>query len=626
MMNPAMFHAIQQVLDPLDTLEMLAEADEAMDNKIFYMNRTALDTMARFHQGLNAALRGADVRNAFNHSIHQFHKDPERIRGILRDLAQGKAEMHQTDMDVGSVSFSLRFAPVRDEQGHVLAFHASWRNITDQKQALDLTQALLRRPLDARQERIEKLESPYRDILTFIRDKARAWERGSSKVGLAAARGYFSPSGSVQSIKSRQAEQDKLIENVGTSLQQVVGTTLAMEEQIQSAASRAQGIAAVVESRYAGVQAARANFEHIVSENTRNREHLDRIQDNAKDITRILHVIKDIAAQTNLLALNAAIEAARAGEAGRGFAVVADEVRRLASKAAETVVTAGASIDTIQESVAVAHKASDVFSSAVTKNAEQMADVLTGFAEIKDGIQHNQAVFAEITELGRSSQQTISELKSSFEQMAAGIRQATADGIRGSEEVSANLLETLNENKTLLEMNLDFDTGSELSLASRAAIEGAREIERQLQQALQQGRIDLHALFDENYVPVAGTQPQKYRTQFTDLFKELVQPILDGILARSAKFRFSFAVDRNGYTATHNTIYDKPLTGDPKKDLVGNRAMRIFNDVFGLEAAHNTKPIHLMIYARDTGEVLRELDVPIRLNDRHWGNLRLGFE
>ncbi|OZB54693.1 MAG: chemotaxis protein, partial [Thiomonas sp. 14-66-4] len=118
----------------------------------------------------------------------------------------------------------------------------------------------------------------------------------------------------------------------------------------------------------------------------------------------------------------------------------------------------------------------------------------------------------------------------------------------------------------------------------------------------------------------------KYRTQFTDLFKELVQPILDGILARSAKFRFSFAVDRNGYTATHNTIYDKPLTGDPKKDLVGNRAMRIFNDVFGLEAAHNTKPIHLMIYARDTGEVLRELDVPIRLNDRHWGNLRLGFE
>ena len=137
-MNPTLLHYAEQYLAPLDTLEMLAEADEAMDNKIFYMNRTALDTMARFHQGLNAALRGADVRNALNFSIHQFHKDPAPIRAILRALASGQAKTHHTVMTVGTVTFSLRFAPVRDEQGRLLAFHASWHDISAQQRSTHL--------------------------------------------------------------------------------------------------------------------------------------------------------------------------------------------------------------------------------------------------------------------------------------------------------------------------------------------------------------------------------------------------------------------------------------------------------------------------------------------------------
>ena len=134
-MDTTALHYLQQALEPLDSLEMLAEADAAMENSVFFMNRTARETMERFHSTLNSALRGADVRNALNFSIHQFHKDPAPIRAILRALASGQTKTHHTVMTVGTVTFSLRFAPVRDEQGRLLAFHASWHDISAQQRS-----------------------------------------------------------------------------------------------------------------------------------------------------------------------------------------------------------------------------------------------------------------------------------------------------------------------------------------------------------------------------------------------------------------------------------------------------------------------------------------------------------
>ncbi|MBU6440558.1 MAG: hypothetical protein KGJ03_03570 [Betaproteobacteria bacterium] len=613
--HPTALHALRQILAPLRSCEMLAQADGSAGGLVVHLNdaaRSVLEPLGVAEGSTLAAWAQA------------LGLEQAAFMGALRELAAGARE--QAELDAGASRLLLR--PLRDEQDRVCGLHLSWPGPAQAGEpggAQRLLQDLSRRPVAATEQELAALDGQARQVLGFLRDMALAWEQGSTKVGLAAARGYFSPSASVQVFRERQAEQEVLIQRVGEGVGQVVDAAHAVEHNIAGAAERAQQIFQVCETRQRDVGGAREQFQTLSDETSRNAQQLDRIGQHAQGVTQVLQVIRDIAGQTNLLALNAAIEAARAGEAGRGFAVVADEVRRLATKVAQTVVTAGESIEAIEASVAVARQVSRTLGEAVQRSSEQMGGVVQGFADIRTGIEANQEVFGEIRRLSLSAREAVGALSGSFERMASGVRQANEQGIQGAQEMSAQLLETLNQNKVLLEATLDFDTGSELSMASRAAVEGAREIGRALEQALAEGAIAPEALFDEQYVPIPGSQPPKFRTRASDLFKRRVQPLLDRTLGRSPTLRFAFAVDRNGYTPTHNTIYDQPLTGDPQKDLVGNRAMRMFNDAAGLEAAHNTKPIHLMIYARDTGEVLRELDVPIRVGERQWGNLRVGF-
>ncbi len=152
------------------------------------------------------------------------------------------------------------------------------------------------------------------------------------------------------------------------------------------------------------------------------------------------------------------------------------------------------------------------------------------------------------------------------------------------------------------------------------------EIEKTLKESMEKGVIKEEDLWDRDYIPIPNTNPQKYRTRFTDFAKKYIQPIEDKYLEKNKRFIFVVLVDENGYLPAHNTKYDKPLTGDYKKDLVGNRSMRIFNDPTGLAAARNKRKILLQPYPRDVGVLMFDISTPIYLDGKHWGGLRIGFK
>jgi len=139
------------------------------------------------------------------------------------------------------------------------------------------------------------------------------------------------------------------------------------------------------------------------------------------------------------------------------------------------------------------------------------------------------------------------------------------------------------------------------------------------------GAVTEEQLFAERYTPIPNTDPQKFHTDYDRLSDNEIGPIEEVYVAKAREIAYLVLVDRNGYLPTHNRKYTQPLTGDKQRDLMGNRTKRKFDDPIGLAQARNTKPYLMQSYARDTGETMKAVAVPIVLFGKHWGALRVGY-
>jgi len=223
-------------------------------------------------------------------------------------------------------------------------------------------------------------------------------------------------------------------------------------------------------------------------------------------------------------------------------------------------------------------------------------------------------------EITLSTQQQTLACEQMAETMAEvrDVARQVANSASETDKAVGEIMELTEKMKELME--------EELQLKGKVEAErGARIMERVLNDAVDSGRFTLAELFDENYVPIPGTDPQKYHTRYDSFMDETILALEDEFLTKDSQVVYAVLADRNGYVPTHNSIYSKPLTGDREKDLVGNRTKRFFNDERGIAAARNRQGVLMQVYNRDTGAKNWDISAPVYVKGKHWGGFRIGY-
>jgi len=338
--------------------------------------------------------------------------------------------------------------------------------------------------------------------------------------------------------------------------------------------------------------------------------------EHSQRIGGIVEIIDEISDQTNLLALNAAIEAAGAGESGKRFAIVAQEVRRLAERTVIATRQIKGLVEAIQKSTNSTVMVTEEGLKAVDNAATLVENVQLSFKGIMMMVDETLRASREIA-LSTQQQTSACEQLADTMNEVRDVSLQTVTGLRETELAIGELSSLADQLKALMEEEIE-------SKGKSAAASAARAMEQLLTEALATKQFTLEEIFDENYQLIPGTDPAKFHTSYDTWLDEHIQDFEDDHL-KDSQVVYAVLADRNGYVPTHHRKNSLPLTGDREKDRIGNRTKRMFNNPVELAAARNTNGVLVQVYFRDTGEKLWDISAPVFVNGRHWGGFRVGY-
>jgi methyl-accepting chemotaxis protein len=389
---------------------------------------------------------------------------------------------------------------------------------------------------------------------------------------------------------------------------QTQDATEEIKKKIDALQKDAAGSVDAVHRISQAIEAIRPVFENVNGAVTEQNQTTSEISDNAATASRFIASVGDSAAEIDGAAKEAEDHGERVADAGKAVTMFAQKLKaRCAVLLGQDLRAGRRKRERLPCDLKIEIQTARGPVAAFVYEISLESILIGGPAA--ENLPLNQTLNATVESIGacriRTGERSKAGVQASFETPAAELTEKIEDKLW-----------------SIHDENTEFVT---------RAMEAGTALTRIFEGALASGAISIEHMFDTDYVEIAGTNPVQHRTRVLDWADRALPAFQEAFLARDPRMVFCVMIDRNGYLPVHNKIYSHPQRpGDVAWNTAHSRNRRIFNDTAGLAAGRNQRSYLIQSYARDMGNgktvMMREIDVPIRVNGRHWGGFRTAYK